>query len=354
MGRRAFPLPAVLAFALALAAAPAPADPFTNHFEDLLVVLNDRDEDVPFTGGTAEERRQRSALNRCFKALSFESPDLRGDLKTARKMAGFVEKGFPGDGEFQGLLVGLNDGLAGAVDGERDDTVVLISIAQAGRLRDRAEARLAAADAMFIAADAEETQSRRARGRERGFRAVLQASALAVKAGTGGSGDASTMSAVVDGQAWASNTNFGTGITGLADVSTASGALRKVVFSGRRILPSSTSPPPPKPPLPGETSRIQITLTSANENIVAGVYTTGNSNGVNASASWYHEDEDENVSQAVSTAGTVEITSLVIKQGSIDISGTFTLTMYDGLADAVFSISSGTFEVVGLPRNSIP
>jgi hypothetical protein len=342
--------PGLLAIAgLALLAIPSGAAPFTSHFDPLINEMVVRLGSIPDTGLTPDQRRQRSALNRSFKFEAVASKDLAGDLAMARKIVSALEKAFPGDGEFGGLFTGLNDGLAADVDAERDEAVVLISIAKAGAVRTRAEARLAAADALFIAADEALTQALRARSRERGYRAVVQAAALAVRAGPDGTTDASTMSAVVDGQPWASNTKFGTGVTGLGDVSSVNEGLRKIVVSGRRIQPLSTDGR-----LPGETSKIQITLTSANADIVPGIYTTGSSSGVNATASWYIEDENENVSQAVTTGGTIEITSLTVHAGSIDIAGTFSLTMYDGLADAMFDIGSGVFDAVGVPRNTLP
>ncbi len=349
MRRLALARLALAAVAVAALAIPSSATPFTARFDDVLVEMNARDAVIPFTGGTKEERRQRAALNRAFRALAVESADLRGDLAMARRIAGALEKGFPGDGSFPALLGGMNGGLAADANAERDATVVLISIAKEGAIRARAEAKLAAADALFIAADEAATETLRARCREKGFRAVLRAAALAVKAGTGGNDDASTMSAVVGGQPWAANTDFGTGVSGLADVSGSTGGLRRMVVSGRRILPLSTDSR-----LPGETSRIQLTLTSANANIVPGLYTTGTSAGVNISATWFEEDESENVSQAVSTAALIEVTSMTVRAGSVDMAGTFTLTMYDGLADVSFEIATGAFEAVGIPRNTVP
>jgi len=340
---------AVAAAGLAVLALPSGATPFTAHFDDLVNEMVVRLGTLPDTGLTKDQRKQKSALNRAFKAEEAASADLAGDVKMARKMIVALEPAFPGDDTFPGLMTALNDDLAADVDAERDETVVLISIAKAGAVRTRAEAKLAAADALFIAADEALTQGLRARLREKGYRAVRQAAALAVRAGPGGTTDASTMSAVVDGDPWAANTKFGTGVSGIGDVSSVNEGLRKIVITGRRILPLSTDSR-----LPGETSRIQITLTSANADIVPGIYTTGTSAGVNATASWYLEDESENVSQAVTTSGTIEVTSMTVHAGSVDIAGTFTLTMYDGLADVTFDIGSGAFDAVGIPRNTLP
>jgi hypothetical protein len=342
--------PAVLiAASLAALAVPSAATPFTSHFNGLLVEMNTRDSDLPLTGLTKDQKREKAALGRAFRALSADSPDLAGDLAMARKMAGALETGYPGDGAMTALLSLLNDDLAADADAEREEAVVLISIAQEGKTRLRAEAKLAAADALFIAADASATEALRARSLEKGLKAVAKAAALAVKAGPGGSTDASAMSAVVAGLPWAANSKFGTGVTGLADVSASTSGLRKIVVSGRQILPLTTDTR-----LPGATSRIQITLVSANESIVPGIYAAGASNGVNASAYWFHEDEAGIIDQAVSIGGTFEITSLTVHTGNVDIAGTFSLTMYDGLADAVFDIGSGSFEALGVARATVP
>jgi hypothetical protein len=346
---RRLALAALAALSLALPAVRASADPFTSHFNDLVSELNLRDANLPVSGLTQEQRRQRAALTRSFRALSVDAQDLSGDLLMARKMAGAIEAGFPGDATLAGILAVLNDDLAADVQAQRDETVILISIAQQGKLRTRAEAKLAVADSLFIAADEEETQAGEARTRLRGMKAVVQAAKMAVKAGPGGGTDTSTMTAVVAGESWAANPDFGTAVGGLADVSDSTGGLRKIIVTGRRILPRSTNPL-----LPGETSRIQLSLLSAGNDVVAGTYLMGNSEGVNASASWYFEDEDENATQAVSISGSIQVTSLVLHAGSVDIAGTFTLTMYDGIADVTFDIGSGAFEALALPRSSVP
>ena len=181
-------VPALLAAAgLALGALPTGAAPFTTHFDPLVSEMVGRLASIPDTGLTQDQRRQRSALNRAFRAEEVASVDLAGDLAMARKMVGALEKAFPGDAILGGLYAGLNDGLAADVDVQRDEAVVLISIAMAGSVRTRAVAWLAAADALFIAADEAPTQALRARTRQRGYRAVVQAAALAVRAGPDGS-----------------------------------------------------------------------------------------------------------------------------------------------------------------------
>lgn len=344
-------LPALLlaASALAAAAPPAAADPFTGNFNDLLVELNDRDADLPPTGLTKEQRKGRRALNRAFRALAADSKDLAGDLAMARKMAAALEAGYPGDGVIAGLLSGLNDALGLGVIAGRDELEVSIALAAEGRLKDRALARLAAADALLADAGAAATQGLRARLLERAHRTSLQGSRLAEKAGPGGSTGSSSMSATVNGSPWAANDSFGTAVSGLAHVSESLAGVRKILVAGRRILPNGASPP-----LPGDTSRIQITLQSVSVNVAPGTFPVGTTDGINASATWTFEAEDGAFQQAVAVSGSIVLTSLTLKAGSVDAAGTFDFSFYDGVADATFPVASGTFEVFDLPRSTVP
>jgi len=130
----------LLAFALLLvAAARGAATPFTSHFGPLVAEVNARDADLPLTGLTAAQKRERAALDRCYRALSADSQGLSGDIAMARKMAAALASGYPADGVFEGLVADLDDALAADVHAEREATVVLISIAKAGALRTRAE-----------------------------------------------------------------------------------------------------------------------------------------------------------------------------------------------------------------------
>ncbi len=340
---------ALLGLALLAAAPRAAATAFTDHFEDLITELNTRDADLPTTGLTKDQRRQRVGLDRAFRALAAPSADLAGDLTMARKMATALLAGYPGDGTIDGLLSTLDDALGADVSAARDEVAVTISLAKAGKLRDRAQSKLDAADALFVQGAAAATPALRARFQERCHAALLKANALAVRAGTGGSTGGSTMAAVVSGSPWQANTDFGTGVSGFADVSSGTDGVRKVVVAGRQILPSSGDPR-----LPGDSSRIQLTLMSNSSDVVPGTYSLGTTDGVYFAATWLFEAEDGTPSQAVAVAGSVVVTALTVREGSIDIEGTFDLTMLDGLTSVSFPVASGSFHALDLPRTTVP
>jgi hypothetical protein len=349
MMRRPILACALLGLVLFALAPRAAAYPFTAHFADLIDELNQRDIALPETDLTKEQRRQRATINRAFHALVAPSTDLAGDMKMARRVAVALEAGFPGDGTISTLLSSLDDDLLVEVGNVRDEVVVTLSLAEPGRLHDRAQAKIDDADALLAEADAAATEALRARLQERAHRTLLAANRLALRAGPGNGGGGSSMAAVVDGGAWQSNSDFGTAVTGSADVSTANDAPRRITVVGRRTLPSGGNPN-----LPGDSSRIQLSFYSNNQDIVVGSYVTGTSSGVNSSASWIEELEGGSSSQAVATSGSFEITSLTVRAGSIDVEGTFDVTMYDGIADVSFTVASGTFQAFGLPRLNVP
>jgi hypothetical protein len=341
---------ALLGLALLGAAPRAAATPFDpDAFAALVTEMNDRDGTLPTTGLTKDQRRERAALNRAYRALAAPPKDLGGDLTMARKMATALQAGYPGDGTIDGLLTALDDTLGAKVSNVRDEVAVTISLASAGKLRDRAQAKLDAADALFAGGAAAATAALRARFQERCHAALLRANAFAVKAGTSGPGGGSTMAAVVDGIPWQANTDFGTGVSGFADVSSLNGGARKIVVAGRQILPSSANPR-----IAGASSRIQLTLMSNTSDIVPGTYALGTTDGVYFAASRLAEAEDGTPSQAVAVAGTIVVTSLTVREGSIDIDGTFDLTMFDGVASTTFPVASGSVHALGLPRTTVP
>jgi hypothetical protein len=349
MRRHRLAAAALLGAALLALVPRAPAAPFTGHFVDLISEMNDRDLALPIEDPTPEQRRERRVVNRFFAFLAADSQDVLGDVKMARKMAVVLEAGYPDDGLIVGLLSALNDDLRGEIEGVAAEVELTLAVADAGRLRDRAEAKLVVAAAILADADAALTQALRARLQEKCLKTILAANRLAVRAGPGDPGSGSFFTALVDGSGWQSNGDFGTAVSGSADVSTGNGGVRKVSMSGRRIEPSNG-----EPNLPGDTTRLVMTFTSNNENIVPATYSIGTSNGVNASATWFEEPEAGGFVQAVAVSGTITITSLDINLGSIDLEGTFDLSMYDAANDVTFPIASGSFTVLGLPRESVP
>ena len=292
-------LPALLALALAPAAfaPPAAADPFTPHFNPLLVELNARDAALPFPATNAAERRQRAAIERCLDLFGVPSADIAGDLRLARRFASVIGRAFPGDAAFLAILAELDADLAadaGLIRDEVGDTVLQLS---AGRIKDRANARLAQADALRDRAEIEPDAVVRARCRLRSHARVVAASRIAARGQPEPPVSGSFMTATVAGLPWAANDDFGTGVSGSVDVSDTNGGVRRVRVTGRRILPSTLPPAKPTdPPLPGDLSRIQITVTRVSQDIVAGVaYPIGTVDGVNATANWFAEDEDGDV-----------------------------------------------------------
>jgi hypothetical protein len=339
-----------LAVSLLLAvAAPAPALLNPEHFNDLIVELNDREFSLPTTGLTKEQKKQKASIQRAFRALNKVTKKLTDDLVVARRMQAAVEKGFPGDPVLGPILDGMNDGFLAEIGGARDEVALAIYLAKEGKLRDRAQAKLDAADQFLAGAAAQPTQAGRALFHERCSKSLDKGSVLAGKAGPGGSTNSSSMYATVDGSLWQANSQFGAAVTGIADVSEARGNIRKVVLSGRRILPNGKDGR-----LPGDTTRLQITLLSNNADVLPGVYGIGTVDGVNGSATWYYELEDGTSGQAIATAGTIELTSATVHLGSVDVTGTFMLTMYDFFEDRSFAITGGVFDASGIIRESVP
>jgi hypothetical protein len=349
MLRHRLPAAALLGLGLLAAAPGAAAAPNSDHFDALVAEMNDRDLALPFTGLTKEQKKERRVVNRFFAALAADSADLAGDLRMARRMARNLEAGYPGDGVITGLLSDLDDALGDDIAAVRTEVESTLSLAEPGTLHDRAQAKIDAADLLLVEADEAGTQALRARLQERAHKALLAANRLALRAGPGDPGGGSVFTALVDGSGWQSNSDYGTAVSGSADVSTGNGGVRKITMSGRRILPSDGDPR-----FPGDSTRLVLSFLSNNENVIVGDYVIGTSNGVNVSATWYDEPEAGGFAQAVATTGSVSITSLTINLGSIDVQGTFDLSMYDAVADATFPIASGTFQVFGLPRQSVP
>jgi hypothetical protein len=333
---------------VAAATRPAAADPHADYFAGLIAELNDRDAALPETGLTSQQKRERAALRKCFAALRADSTDLKGDLKMARKMAAALAVGYPGDGTLAGLLDGLNDALGNDVHSARDDLEVAIATVADGRPKDRAQAKLDAADVLLAEADAETEAAPRALLQKRAYALVDKGARIVAKADPGGPSGDSTMGATVDGDAWAANDQFGTAVSGFAEVSEAFGGVRRIVVVGRRILPDAGDPP-----LPGDETRIRLSLASSNDDITTGDFPVNFNGGVSASATWAFEPESGGVSNAVAISGTISITSLNAGTASVDVSGTFTLTMYDGIADTTFEITGGTFEAFDLPRYDV-
>src|SRR5258706_285716 len=206
---------ALLGSASRVAASPVDATAFA----PLVTEMDARDGALPTEGLTKDQKRQRAALLKADRALASPSQDLKGDLSIARRMATALLAGFPGDVTFLDLLTTLDDDLGVEVSAVRAEVATTISLAKAGRLRDRAQGKLDAADALFDAGNAAATPALRARFQERCHSLLLKADSLALKAGTDAPGSGSSMTAVVDGAPWAANTDFGTGISGLGDVS---------------------------------------------------------------------------------------------------------------------------------------
>jgi hypothetical protein len=352
------PFPLVLALAAAaLPAALAPraaAAPFTDHFQDLVLELVERDGEIPFPAQTKVEKRQRAALARCFRLLEGDSADLAGDLKLARRMAPVLARGFPDDPEFGAMVVALDAALAGDAADIRDELEVTIALLAEGKIKIRAGTKLARADAIWTEAEAEPEAIPRVRLREKSHKQVLKGARIAARGQPGGPSTPSTMTATVAGSAWAANEQFGTGVTGLVQVSETNDGVRKVLVQGRRILPSTAPPAKPgDPPLPGDTSRIQITIQRVTSDLQEGAtYVIGNADGVNASASWIENLEDGSSSQALGLSGSVTLSSLEIGFGVATVRGTFSLVMVDG--EDTFDISGGAFESVDVPVQIVP
>lgn len=342
------PLHAVLlAGAALLAALPAGATPRSDHFEDLLAELNVRDGNLPLEDLTPEERRERAILRKAFAALRIDSDGLAGDLRIGKRLVAPLEKGYPGDGEIGALMDGALDGLAGDVGAVHDEVVVAIGIASEGRIRDRAEAKREAAALLLEEAPFLATRLLRARDQERAHRLLLAANALALKAGPGGSDTGSSMAAFVDGAAWEANPDFGTAVGGIAEVDAGSGQARKVIVFGRRVLPKTGAPQ-----LAGASTKLQVTLSSNPANLAPGTYALGTTEGITLSATWTEEDEDGDVRVFVPVAGTLTLETLEVNAGSVDVTGTFSFSMFHPPTEETFPITSGSFEAPGLPRTA--
>lgn len=351
MRRPAFLLALVLAAALSpLAPRPAAADPFTNAFEDLLLELNARDEALPDTGLTPAQKKEKAGLAKAFRALASDSGDVAGDLRIAGKMAKALGAAYPEDGEIAGLLAGALDALEVLVRDGRDELEATLEGLAEGPARIKAAGFLARCDETLLLADGAVAAATRAKLLSRAQTYVRKGAAAAEKAAP--VADASSMSATVRGAAWAANSDFGTAVGGLANVSEA-GGLRNLHIRGRRILPKS-GVPQGDPPLPGATSTLDLHLDAITANIEAGTYAVGNSGGYGTSATFTEEDEDGDVHVATAESGTVVIQTLAINLGSVDVTGTFTLTLRDGETSQTFTIVSGTFVAEDLPRTTAP
>jgi len=345
----------VLAGAPAALAPRAAADAFTNHLEPIVTEMVQRDGSIAFPPRTKEERRQRSALSRGFRALAADSRDLAGDFRMAKRLVRILEKGFPGDAEFPALCSTAAADLGGAAVTIRDELETTIATLAEGRHRTRATARLARADALRAAGDAEPSTVRRLALHGKAHRQVLKGARIAAKGQPPGPSNPSTMTATVGGAAWAANDDYGQGVTGLVERSEVNLGVRKVVVTGRRTLPGTGPPDPPNPPLPGDFSRIEITIQRVSQDIVeGGTYIIGTADGVNCTASWYEELEDGTVINAVATSGTVTLPTLDPEFGTATIGGTFDLTMYEGGSATSFGITGGAFQAVDVPLQTLP
>lgn len=343
MHRLAAPL--ALGALLALCAPPpAAATPSTGAFQSLLVELNARDGALPATGGTREQKKERKVLAKAFRALARESDGLAGDLAIAVKMTRTLERGYPGDSTILSLLDGTLDALEGLLRDGRDEVEVIVSLLAEGKWKDRSSAKLAAADAALVRSLEPGFLASRAKQLLKAWKQVEKGGKLAAKGDPGGSVGDSTMAATVKGLPWAANTEFGTGVSGLASVSEGSGGLRKVIVRGRRILPSSGNPQ-----LPGVTSTLQITVQTTRMDLEPGTWSVGNNlDGVSVSVSWIEEAEDGSVQNGVGLSGSVTLSTILVGPGSVTVTGTFGFTLFDG--SGTFAVSGGTFEAEGLPR----
>ncbi|MCK6481871.1 MAG: hypothetical protein L6R43_17510 [Planctomycetes bacterium] len=349
MRRLAAFLPAVL---LAAALLPAPllpraaAGPSTDAFDDLLLELDDRAESLPSSGLTKEQRKWKQAIDRSFRALGADSPDLAGDLRMAGRVAKALEKGYPGDATFGALLAGALDELESLLVLGRDQLEVTASLLAEGAPRTKALARLAAADDRLEAAGDAGTATLRAKEMGRAQRFVLQGAAAAAKGEPGGTPDESTMTATVKGQPWAANSDFGTAVSGLAAVSE-EGGLRRLLVRGRRIL----SVPADPAPLPGDESILELSLQASAGGLVPGTYPVGNVGGFSAGASWIEETEAGLVN-GLAVSGSITLSTVEVKLGSVSVTGGFSLTIWDGLTGGTFTATSGLFEASDLPRTT--
>jgi len=354
---RSLLLPTALAFA-ALPAAFAPraaADPFTSHFNDLLAELNDRDAALPFPAENGAQRKQRSAIARCYRFLGKPSDSVAGDLRTAFRISKTVLRAFPGDPTFASLVAALDADLDAESVAIRDEVETTVLLLSEGKFRTKAFARLGQSDELRARADLEPDPVRRARFRDKSHRKVVVASRIADRGQPAPPADESLMTATVAGSPWAANNDYGTGVGGSVRVSDTNGGVRRIQVFGRRILPSVVPPEPPNPPLPGDESRIDFTITRVSQDLQAGTtYTVGNADGVNTTASWFAEDEDGTVHNAVPLSGSITIDTIVLEFGQATVTGSFQFTMYDGVADQTFDISGGLFEAHDVPRINVP
>lgn len=342
----AFALPLLLAAGLLLPGLPrAAAVPSTGVFEDLLVEMNARDASLPTSGLTKEQRRWKSALAKSFKALSSVSADLAGDLRIAGRIARALEKGYPGDPGFASLLDGAGDDLEALVVLGRDQLEVTASLLADGAPKTKALAKLALADDRLAISRSAPTATQRAKELGRTHRYVLQGTEAAEKGEPGGPAGDSRMTATIKGQPWAANSDFGTAVSGLATVGEASGGLRKLLVRGRRILPEG------EPPLPGDESTLELSLQAVTGNLGPGTYSVGNSGGFSAGASWI-EETGAGFSNGLAVSGTITLSTVDVKLGSVTVTGGFSLTIWDGITGGTFSATSGLFEAYDLPRNT--
>jgi len=324
----------------------AAASPSTDAFQPLLQELNTREGSLPSSGLTKDQKRWKKALVKSFRALEMESTGVAGDLRIGGRIAKSLEKGYPGDPTLGSLVSGALGDLEDLVVAGRDQLEVTASLLADGTPKTKALSKLALADDRIGRSRGASAASSRARELGRAQKFIDQGSAAAAKGDPGGPSGASSMKATIRGQPWAANSDFGTAVSGLAAVAETTNELRRVLVRGRRILPGSGTPP-----LPGDESTLELSLQAVSGALQPGTWTVGNSGGVSAGASWIEETE-AGLSNGLAVSGTITLSTVSVKAGSVTVTGGFSLTIWDGVTGGTFTASSGLFEAYDLPRTA--
>jgi hypothetical protein len=308
--RRAAPTLRLLPAAAVALAAAARADPSTDHFDALVATLNARELALPPDPSPAEAK-QAAAIEKAFRILGGDADDAADDLRMAARLAPVIEKGFPGDAGLVGDLAAAVDGLGGEAEAERTLLEAALDTLAEGKLRDKAAKKLVAAEA------APEPP------------------------------EGSSFSATTGSEPFTSNGLFGPSVFGQATVA-GDGAVRRLQVTGRMWFAKEGE----DPPLPGEYRTLQITLAASalGPDVTAGTFPVGNADGLGVSAVYRIDLEDGSVRTFVAISGSVTIASLDVGPGDVDATGTFGLTVRDGVTGQTLAISGGSFDARGLPR----
>jgi hypothetical protein len=343
--RRAAPTLRLLPAAAVALAAAARADPSTDHFDALVATLNARELALPPDPSPAEAK-QAAAIEKAFRILGGDADDAADDLRMAARLAPVIEKGFPGDAGLVGDLAAAVDGLGGEAEAERTLLEAALDTLAEGKLRDKAAKKLVAAEAALAAAGEEDRAKTRALLLRRAWLQAARGQVIAARAAPEPP-EGSSFSATTGSEPFTSNGLFGPSVFGQATVA-GDGAVRRLQVTGRMWFAKEGE----DPPLPGEYRTLQITLAASalGPDVTAGTFPVGNADGLGVSAVYRIDLEDGSVRTFVAISGSVTIASLDVGPGDVDATGTFGLTVRDGVTGQTLAISGGSFDARGLPR----